>query len=95
MIIFPEGTRMAPGTKGRYAVGGAMLAAKAGVPVVPVAHNGGEHWPKGGMLKFPGTIRVVIGPPIDPQGKSAGEINTLTEAWIEGQMARISTKSAS
>jgi 1-acyl-sn-glycerol-3-phosphate acyltransferase len=91
MIIFPEGTRMPAGTKGRYAVGGAMLAEKAGAPVVPVAHNGGEHWPKNGMLKYPGTIRVVIGPTIDPQGKSASEINTLTENWIEGQMARINT----
>jgi 1-acyl-sn-glycerol-3-phosphate acyltransferase len=94
LIIFPEGTRTAPGTKGRYAVGGAMLAEKAGVPVVPVAHNGGEHWPKNGVLKYPGTIRVVIGPVIDPKGKSAGEVNSLTEAWIEGQMARISAKPA-
>jgi 1-acyl-sn-glycerol-3-phosphate acyltransferase len=93
MIVFPEGTRMAPGTKGRYAVGGAMLAEKAGVPIVPVAHNGGEHWPKGKFLKYPGTIRVVIGPAIDPRGRKASETTALAEEWIESQMARISHKS--
>jgi len=95
LIIFPEGTRVAPGTKGRYAVGGAMLAEKAGAPVVPVAHNGGEHWPKGRFLKLPGTIRVVIGPVIEPAGRSAGEINAQAENWIEAQMARITTPTPS
>jgi 1-acyl-sn-glycerol-3-phosphate acyltransferase len=91
MIVFPEGTRVAPGTRGRYAVGGAMLAEKAGAPVVPVAHNAGEHWPKGGFIKYPGTIRVVIGPVIEPAGRKASEITSAAEAWIEGQMARITT----
>ncbi|HLP31597.1 MAG TPA: lysophospholipid acyltransferase family protein [Geothrix sp.] len=95
MVVFPEGTRMAPGARGRYAVGGALLAEKAGVPVVPVAHNAGEHWPRGRLLKFPGTIKVVIGPPIETRGRKASEINALTEEWIEGTMSRISTPSGS
>lgn len=93
MVVFPEGTRVAPGTKGKYAIGGAMLAEKAGVPVVPVAHNAGEHWAKGRFLKFPGTVKVVIGPVIPTEGRKASEILRDTEEWIEGQMARISTPS--
>lgn len=92
MIIFPEGTRVAPGVKGRYASGGAMLAEKSGYPVVPVAHNAGEFWPKKGLLKKPGVIKVRIGPVIESQGKKASEINRLTEEWIENEMEAISSK---
>lgn len=92
MIVFPEGTRVAPGTKGRYAIGGAMLAKQAGVPVVPVAHNAGEHWPKGGLLKHPGTITIAIGPAIPTSNRKASEITEAAEAWIEGKMAEIGTK---
>lgn len=89
VVIFPEGTRMAPGQKGRYASGGAMLAARSGHPVVPVAHNAGEYWPRRGFIKRPGTIRVVIGPVIDSRGRSAQEINELAEEWIEAEMRRL------
>lgn len=51
VVLFPEGTRTAPGHKGHYAIGGSMLAAKSGYPVVPVAHNAGELWPRRGFLK--------------------------------------------
>ena len=68
VVVFPEGTRMAPGQRGRYNPGGAMLAVKAGVPVVPVAHTAGEHWPRRGFLKTPGIIEVRIGPAIDSAG---------------------------
>jgi 1-acyl-sn-glycerol-3-phosphate acyltransferase len=90
VVIFPEGTRIAPGQKGRYAPGGAMLAAQSRYPVVPVAHNAGEFWPRRGFIKHPGTIRIVIGPVIDTANRSAQEINSLAEQWIEGTMARIS-----
>ena len=83
LIIFPEGTRMAPGERGRYAAGGAMLAAKSGVPVVPVAHNAGCYWPKRGFLKRPGVITLAIGPLITSEGRKATEINADAEAWIE------------
>jgi 1-acyl-sn-glycerol-3-phosphate acyltransferase len=46
VIVFPEGTRVRAGDKGRYNPGGAMLAVKAGAPVVPVAHNAGEVGPQ-------------------------------------------------
>ncbi len=91
IVIFPEGTRMAPGVHGKYNIGGAMLAKKSGYPVVPVAHNAGEFWRRNSIIKHPGVISVVIGPTIDPQGKDTGEINTLVESWIEDTMPRITT----
>jgi 1-acyl-sn-glycerol-3-phosphate acyltransferase len=91
LVIFPEGTRTAPGEQHRYAIGGAMLAEKSGFPVVPVCHNAGEFWPKKGFIKKPGTITLVIGQPVDPQGKRANEINAEVEEWIESTYRRITT----
>ena len=87
VVVFPEGTRMAPGTRRRYGIGGAALAAASGYPVVPVAHNAGSFWPRRGFLKRPGTIRLVIGPVIDSHGKTAEEIRRQAEDWIENTMA--------
>jgi 1-acyl-sn-glycerol-3-phosphate acyltransferase len=89
VTIFPEGTRVAPGHKRRYGVGGAALAAETGYPIVPVAHNAGSFWPRRGFLKKPGTIDVVIGPALHGAGKTPDEINRLVEQWIEGEMARL------
>jgi 1-acyl-sn-glycerol-3-phosphate acyltransferase len=91
VIIYPEGTRTAPGSHGQYAPGGAILAQHSGYPVVPVAHNAGEFWPRRRFLKQPGTIKVVIGPVIDTRGRKAQEINKQAEEWIEGVMAEITT----
>lgn len=91
VVIFPEGTRVAPGEKRPYAPGGAMLAHHTGHPVVPVAHNAGEFWPRHGFIKRPGTIRLVIGPAITSTGRSASEINAEAEAWIENKACEIST----
>jgi 1-acyl-sn-glycerol-3-phosphate acyltransferase len=93
VIIFPEGTRVAPGHTGRYGIGGAVLAASSGYPVVPVAHNAGEFWPRRGFLKRPGTITVVVGPPIDSRGKDAEAIKEEARAWIENKCLEISTQS--
>ena len=90
VVLFPEGTRVAPGERGRYGGSGSMLAQRTGCPVVPVAHNAGEYWTKNGFLKFPGTIQVRIGPVLDGNSLSAAEINAHAEEWIEGQMAEIS-----
>jgi len=90
VIVFPEGTRTAPGTKRRYKMGGAYLAAAAGVPVVPVAHNAGEFWRRNAFLKFPGTITLSVGPAFDPAGMTPDAINARAEAWIEAEMHRIS-----
>jgi 1-acyl-sn-glycerol-3-phosphate acyltransferase len=83
IVIFPEGTRMAPGQTRRYGVGGAAVAADTGTLIVPVAHNAGYFWPRRGLLKRPGTIRVVIGSPIDPRGRDPREINEEAQRFIE------------
>nr|WP_286206600.1 lysophospholipid acyltransferase family protein [Thauera linaloolentis] len=89
VVVFPEGTRVAPGTTGRYKPGGAILAKRAGVPVVPVAHNAGEFWRRNAFVKRPGEIVVSIGPVIEVKGVKADEINGRAEAWIEAEMRRL------
>lgn len=88
MMIFPEGTRLAPYTTRRYGVSGALLAKDTGMPIVPIAHNAGHYWPRQGLI-HPGVVKVVIGRPIDPSGKTPEQINTEAQAWIEAQMAVI------
>jgi len=89
VLVFPEGTRVAPGEKGRYGIGGSWLAAETGAPIVPVAHNAGEVWPKNAFIKRPGTVTVSIGPVIETAGKSAAELTRAVEAWIETEMTRL------
>jgi 1-acyl-sn-glycerol-3-phosphate acyltransferase len=88
--IFPEGTRTLPGSTKRYKTGGARLAVRTGTPVVPIAHNSGECWPRGHFApQRSGEVTVVIGPPIDPAGKSVDEVAAAVEAWIETEMRRL------
>jgi len=94
VVIFPEGTRVRPGQRIRYKVGGAILAAKSGYPVVPVAHNSGEYWPKKQFLKKPGTIKIVIGPSIQSKDRKPEDILADAETWIETTMERITQKPA-
>ena len=90
IIIFPEGTRTRPGQKETYKIGGAMLAKHSSFEVLPIAHNSGEFWPKKQFLKKPGTIKLVIGPPIQTQDRKPDAILAEAETWIETTMARIS-----
>lgn len=89
VIVFPEGTRTAPGERGRYGIGGALLAERSGIDVVPIAHNAGVFWRRRGVNKYPGEVQVRIGPVIAVQGKRASEINRLVEAWIEKQQEEL------
>jgi 1-acyl-sn-glycerol-3-phosphate acyltransferase len=90
VCIFPEGTRMGPGETRRYGVSGAALAKEAGCPIVPVAHNAGDFWPRRGLRKQPGEIRFCIGPPIDAAGRRPKETNLVAQGWIESKMREIS-----
>lgn len=90
VTVFPEGTRVAPGKTKKYGVSGAALAHEAGVPIVPVAHNAGDLWPRRSLRKEPGLIRVCIGPPIDASSRPPKETNLLVQEWIEGKMREIS-----
>ena len=94
VVVFPEGTRVSAGSKGTYSLGGALLAERTGYPVVPVAHNAGECWPRRRFLKRPGTIQLAFGPVIEPTGKSATEINALAESWIEKTVSEMSHQGA-
>jgi 1-acyl-sn-glycerol-3-phosphate acyltransferase len=85
VVVFPEGTRVAPGAAREYQLGGAWLACASGAPVVPVAHNAGLFWPRNAFLKRPGTVTVRIGPPIDAAHRDAKNVNELAKSWIEEQ----------
>jgi 1-acyl-sn-glycerol-3-phosphate acyltransferase len=89
VVVFPEGTRVAPGGRRKYQPGGAWLAAHAGAPVVPVAHNAGRVWPRNSFLKFPGEVTVRIGPAIESAGRDPQAINALAERWIEAQQKEL------
>lgn len=90
VTIFPEGTRVAPGKRGRYGIGGALLATRTGAPILPIAHNAGEFWPRYAFRKRPGRVKVVIGPLIRTEGRDAVSVNNEVQEWIEGQMRVIS-----
>ncbi len=85
-LLFPEGTRVAPGKMGRFKSGGAMLAARTGAPVIPIALNSGECWRRNAFVKRPGLITVSIGPAIASQGITADELNAKVHDWIDGEM---------
>ena len=85
VVVFPEGTRVAPGESREYQVGGAWLAAASGAPVVPVAHNAGLYWPRNAFLKRSGTVTVRIGPTIETLNRDPQTINAIAQAWIEEQ----------
>jgi 1-acyl-sn-glycerol-3-phosphate acyltransferase len=89
VIVYPEGTRMAPGARGKYQTGGAAIAIHAGAPVVPVAHNAGKYWRRNAFLKYPGTITVSIGRAIDSRSMKAEALTRQAEAWIESEMTRL------
>lgn len=89
VVIFPEGTRKAPGERGKYHIGGAWLATHTKTQVVPVAHNAGQFWAKNSFIKKPGVIQLHIGPTIDSTNLKADELNHQVEQWIENEMAGI------
>jgi len=83
VMIFPEGTRMCAGETRRYGVSGTLLAQEANTVILPIAHNAGDYWPRRGWRKKPGTVRFVFGPPFDPAGRNAREVNAEIQDWIE------------
>jgi 1-acyl-sn-glycerol-3-phosphate acyltransferase len=89
VVIFPEGTRVPAGETRRYGMSGALLAEAAGLPIVPVAHNAGDYWPRRGWLKRPGTIRVMIGPLIPTAGVDPRLANERAQRWIEDTVATL------
>ena len=89
ITIFPEGTRLPPGEKGRYKLGGARMAKMFEMDIVPVALNSGEFWPRNSFLKYPGTVSVIIGKPIAYGSGNEAELMAQCEQWIESQQPLI------
>jgi len=82
LMLFPEGTRVLPMEQKPFKVGGAIVSEKTGYAVLPIAHNAGEFWPRHSWIKWPGTIRLVIGKPIEPEGKKSDQIIGEVKQWI-------------
>src|SRR5690606_35480554 len=89
--IFPEGTRVPPDAAKKYGISGALPAHETGTPILPIAHNAGALWPRHSTLKRAGRITVRIGPVIESHGRTPEEINQAAQAWIEGEMEKISS----
>jgi 1-acyl-sn-glycerol-3-phosphate acyltransferase len=87
--IFPEGTRMPPGQTRKYGVSGVLLAKATGCLIVPIAHDAGYYWPRRGLLKKRGTIRVMIGAPVSAQDRDPRELNEELQRWVEERVRSI------
>lgn len=92
VVVFPEGTRMPVGAEPNYRIGGMKVSSDTQIPILPVAVNSGEFWPRMGFIKWPGTITVIFGPLIHPGNKTPDEIRQEVETWIEGEMEKITVK---
>ena len=88
IVIFPEGTRVAPGDRRPYQVGAAALYRQLGVPVVPVALNSGLFWGRRQWIKRPGVLTLEILPPIAPGLSREAFMQTLQDK-IEGATTRL------
>lgn len=93
VLIFPEGTRIAKGETSKFARGGTNLAIEAQVPIVPIAHNAGTYWPADKFLKLPGTVKIVIGQPIDTQGKDSRSLTEEVKSWIDQEVEKLESAS--
>jgi 1-acyl-sn-glycerol-3-phosphate acyltransferase len=89
VVIFPEGTRVAPHMNRPYSRSGAALAESTEYPILTVAHNAGMYWPRGFFIKKSGTIQVVIGPLIEAKEKTAYALNAEAEHWIKNTLENI------
>ena len=95
VVVFPEGTRVAPGSTREFQIGGAALAESSGRNVLVVAHNSGDHWPAHSLRKHPGTIVLKVCPPIETSGMGRREINRLAHATMSLAMSEIGDRQTS
>ncbi len=90
ILLFPEGTRKNPGKEvGKFARSAADLAIKNNVDLIPIYHDSGLYWKNKKFIKFPGTVKVIIGAPI--QGKNSSEMTKNLEDWMN-KKASMSTE---
>jgi len=88
IVIFPQGTRVAPGTKRPYKVGVAALYETLNLPIVPVALNAGLYWPRHAFCIRPGRVKINILPPIPP-GLGREELMAKLESVLETESDRL------
>lgn len=88
LIIYPQGTRVAPGRKMPYKIGSGVLYEQLGQPCVPVATNIGVFWPKRSVMRKPGTAVVEFLPRI-PAGLRRSEFMKRLESAVEGESDRL------
>lgn len=89
IIIFPEGTRVAPSEHPKFHKTAMMLAKETNTQVIPIAHNSGSSWRRNSFLKYPGKITVIIGKPIDPKNLTLEQVNTQVYEWIRNEMIHL------
>ena len=80
LVIFPEGTRVAPGDRVALQPGIAALAAHLDLPVIPIATDSGLRWGRRAFMKYPGVIHIAIGPAVPPGTPRASLLGAI-EAW--------------
>src|SRR5579871_5116 len=95
IMMFPEGTRVPVGQRGRYRQGGVTLARNLGAKVLPVAHNAGLVWPRNSLVKYPGCVTVRIGPAVDVSGAPPDVMMRDIENWIESQVEQLVARARS
>jgi 1-acyl-sn-glycerol-3-phosphate acyltransferase len=88
IVIFPQGTRTAPGEQRAYKSGVAALYQELGLPVVPMALNSGILWPRNSFIKKPGIITVEFLPPIPP-GLTRDEMMAQLKNGLETTTERL------
>ncbi len=91
IVIFPEGTRTAPGERRAYQPGVAALYVQLGLPVIPVAHNAGLFWGRRSFVKKPGIVTIEFLPAIEP-GLPRREFMERLENAIESQAVALLTR---
>ena len=85
IVIFPEGTRVAPGVRVPLRPGIAALATRLELPVIPVATDSGRHWGRRSFLRFPGPIHVAICPPLALDNGKTSMLDRITDSWIKAE----------
>jgi 1-acyl-sn-glycerol-3-phosphate acyltransferase len=93
IVIFPEGTRRAPGAPPDYKPGYIALYEGLGIACVPLALNSGLYWPRRSLMRYPGTIVVEFLEPIAP-GLPRAEFRRRIEAAIETRSAALIAEAA-
>ena len=81
ILLFPEGTRKIPAKRiGKFARSAADLAIKNNIDLIPIYHDSGLYWKNKKFIKIPGTVKVIIGAPI--QGKNSYEMTKNLVDWM-------------